>query len=181
MLKKLIDNNLTDKNTVHSYLDTYEELFKNRKNIKNLLEIGIDKGGSLRLWKDYFVESENIIGMDITDKNIKCEKLDDVQIIICDAYDKKNIPTDKKFDIIIDDGPHTFESVMKFLFYYLPLLTDDGIVIIEDIQYIEWINLFNIIIEEHYPELVKYIRTYDLRGNKGRYDDVLYVIDKRKE
>lgn len=179
MLKKLVNNKLTDKGTVHSYLDTYEELFSNRRDSKDILEIGIYKGGSLKLWKDYFTESENIIGMDIDDGNVKRKYLDGIQINICDAYLKENVPTDKKFDIIIDDGPHTFVSAIKFLFYYIPLLKDDGIAVIEDIQYIEWMDVFNLIVQNHYPELAKCIRIYDLRGNKGRYDDVLYVIDKR--
>lgn len=180
MLSELIDNDLTDKNSIHSYLDVYEKLFNEKRKIKNLLEIGIAKGGSLKLWHDYFIEYDEITGMDITDEFNECKELSKVNIIIGDAYDKKNIPSSKKYDIIIDDGPHTFISVIKFLFYYLPLLEDDGILIIEDVQVFECVNIFNIIIEEHFPELKNCIDIYDLRDKKGRYDDILYVIDKRK-
>ena len=177
MLRQLVDNTLTDKDTVHSYLDTYEELFKDRRDITDLLEIGIDKGGSLKLWSDYF-ENATIQGMDIVNV-LKIENIERVYIDFLDAYDKKNIPN-KKFDIIIDDGPHTFMSVIQFLFYYLPLLKDDGIAIIEDVQIIACVDVFNLIIEEHFPELKDCVSVYDLRKNKDRYDDILYVIDKRK-
>ncbi len=177
MLRQLVDNTLTDKDTVHSYLDTYEELFKDRQNISNLLEIGIDKGGSLKLWSDYF-KNATIHGMDIRNV-LEVKDIERTTIDFIDAYDRKNIPN-KKYDIIIDDGPHTFMSVIRFLFYYLPLLTNDGIAIIEDVQIIGCIDMFNLIIEEHFPELRQCVSVYDLRKNKNRYDDILYVIDKRK-
>lgn len=184
MLRQLVDNTLTDKDTVHSYLDTYEELFKDRKeDTLSLLEIGNDKGGSLKLWLDYF-KNASICGIDINHKIIKAPLIKPnepsrIYLLECDAYDKNNL-VKRKFDIIIDDGPHTFISVIKFLFYYLPLLTDDGIAIIEDVQTIACVDMFNLIIEEHFPELKECVSVYDLREKKGRYDDILYVIDKRK-
>jgi len=57
-LVELVDNNYTDKNTVHSYLATYEKLFsKKKETAKNVLEVGIHFGGSIKLWHDYFVNS----------------------------------------------------------------------------------------------------------------------------
>ncbi len=48
-LYSLIDNSKTDKNTVHSYLETYELLFNSkRKSAKNILEIGVQDGGSIK-------------------------------------------------------------------------------------------------------------------------------------
>jgi hypothetical protein len=178
MLKDLVDNTLTDKNTIHSYLDVYEELFKDRTDITDLLEIGIDKGGSLKLWSDYFKKA-NICAMDIDESQMRVGYVDRLMTLKCDAYDKKNIPK-KQFDIIIDDGPHTFISVIKFLFYYLPLLKDDGILIIEDVQVISCIEIFEVIVEEHFPELKKCCYVKDLREVKGRYDDIMFIVDKRK-
>ena len=55
MLSELVDNKLTDKNTVHSYLDLYQELLCVKKETaKNILEIGIHGGGSIKLWHDFF-------------------------------------------------------------------------------------------------------------------------------
>jgi len=48
-LLEVIDNNRTDKNTLHSYIDIYENLFNKKKNDKvNILEIGIDKAGKCK-------------------------------------------------------------------------------------------------------------------------------------
>lgn len=182
MLRQLVNNEFTDKDTRHSYLDAYEELFKDKKEDKlSLLEIGNDRGGSLRLWYDYFPNAI-ITGMDIDHSKINESLIIHpyrINLLECDAYDKKNI-TKGKYDIIIDDGPHTFMSVIQFLFYYLPLLNDDGIAIIEDVQTIACVDMFNLIIEEHFPELRQCVSVYDLREKKRRYDDILYVIDKRK-
>ncbi len=71
-LQELVDNNRTDKNTIHSYLPLYENLLKNKKETaKNVLEVGIGdfnqgitNGGSIKLWHDYFINA-NIHALDI--------------------------------------------------------------------------------------------------------------------
>jgi hypothetical protein len=82
---------------------------------------------------------------------------------------------DVKFDIMIDDGPHTFESMKFFINNYLPMLADDGILIVEDVQSIDWIRELTDIVP---PELKQFIKVYDLRNKKDRYDDILFVIDR---
>ena len=77
--------------------------------------------------------------------------------------------------MILDDGPHTLESMKACIQLYLPLLADDGILIIEDIQSMEWLDELR---NEVSPDLRKYIKTYDLRTVKNRHDDILFVIDK---
>lgn len=54
-------------------------------------------------------------------------------------------------------------------------MTDDGILIIEDVQYWEWINILMNAVPEH---LKKFVKVYDLRPIKGRYDDIVFTIDK---
>jgi len=54
-------------------------------------------------------------------------------------------------------------------------MTDDGILIIEDVQSWDWINILTCVVPE---ELKKFIKTYDLRDNKNRYDDIVFTIDK---
>jgi len=66
-LYDIIDNDRTDKNTLHSYLDIYQTLFNNKKNTaKNILEIGIYRGGSIKLWSEFFINAK-IYGIDIID------------------------------------------------------------------------------------------------------------------
>ena len=54
----------TDKGTVHSYIDVYEDvLAPYRKTANKMLEIGVFKGNSLRMWENYF-EWADVIGVD---------------------------------------------------------------------------------------------------------------------
>ena len=59
----------SDKNTLHSYLETYEILMSPlKKRVKNVIEIGIWEGGSLKLWNDYFLNAD-IFGLDVEPKD----------------------------------------------------------------------------------------------------------------
>ena len=76
---------------------------------------------------------------------------------------------------MLDDGPHTLESMIKFIQLYSQIMTDDGILIIEDVESWDWINILTTVVPE---ELKKFIKTYDLRSIKNRYDDIVFTIDK---
>jgi hypothetical protein len=185
-LHELIINDMTDKNTTHSYLDCYEKLFNHIRNkANNILEIGIYSGGSIKLWYDYF-QNATIYGIDINDENsvwYDVKNRNRIKLLTsCDGYSpitfinnfvSKNI----RFDAIIDDGPHTLESMQIFISLYSVLLTDDGVLVIEDIQDMEWIDKLKEIVPDN---LKKYIEIYDLRNVKNRYDDVMFVINKNK-
>jgi len=54
-------------------------------------------------------------------------------------------------------------------------MTDDGILIIEDVASWDWIDILKNEVPEH---LKQFIKTYDLRSNKNRYDDIVFTIDK---
>ena len=76
-------------------------------------------------------------------------------------------------DFAIDDGPHSLASQQRFLELYLPLLNDGGIAVIEDIQdYSRFDSLTALVGEDYTYEIV------DLRGVKGRYDDLMLVVYK---
>jgi hypothetical protein len=65
--------------------------------------------------------------------------------------------------------------MITFIKLYSKVMTDDGLLIIEDVQDWEWIK----ILQNEVPEdLKKYIKVYDLRHNKNRYDDIVFTIDK---
>ena len=189
----LIDNSLTDKNTGHSYINTYERLFSSKKLLtNNILEIGIGisdpkynmgNGGSIKLWHDYF-QNSIIYGLDIipiTNVNDVIKNKERIKLFTSiNAYDttfientfvKNNI----KFDILIDDGPHTLDSMVFFVRHYLPLLNDTGVLVIEDIPDIKWIN---ILIQNVPEEYRKFIQIEDLRHVKNRWDDIMLIINK---
>lgn len=182
--KNSYENGGTDKNTCHSYIENfYEKEFEpyHEKNVE-LFEIGIETGGSLKLWKEYFLNSKSIIGVDITDEKIdkRYKNIDEVTMYFGDAYDKNFSDNFGYFDIIIDDGPHTLESQLKFIELYLPKLRENGLFIIEDVQDTEW---FEILIDkskhicESMDNQIEYIvECIDLRDSKGRWDDLLFLI-----
>jgi len=183
-LEQIVDNSRTDKNTVHSYLPLYQQLLISKKETaKNVLEVGICLGGSIQLWSIFFTNA-NVYGLDIMNINDVTEEIKNKERIILytsyDAYDiekfnftflDKNI----KFDFMLDDGPHTLESMIIFIQLYSQLMTDDGILIIEDVQSWNWIEQLKNVVPE---KLKQYIRVYDLQSNKNRYDDIVFTIDK---
>ena len=183
-LGEIVDNSRTDKNTVHSYLPLYQKLLINKKETaKNVLEVGIHYGGSIKLWSDFFTNA-NVYGLDIMNINNVWESIKNNEKIILhtstDAYNNdffinhflnKNI----RCDFMLDDGPHTLESMIQFIKLYSQIMTDDGILIVEDVQLLEWIDVLK---NEVPPHLQQFIKVYDLRPNKNRYDDIVFTIDK---
>lgn len=183
-LDQIADNTRTDKNTVHSYLPLYQELLISKKETaKNVLEVGILHGGSIKLWSDYFTNA-TVYGLDIMDIHDIWDGIKNNEKIILhtstNAYDNdfftanflnKNV----KCDFMLDDGPHTLESMKQFIKLYSQIMTDDGILIIEDVPTGNWIS----ILENEVPEQLKpFVKVYDLRPNKNRYDDIVFTIDK---
>ena len=184
-LEEIVDNSRTDKNTWHSYLPLYQTILTSKKETaKNVLEIGIYyDGGSIKLWSDFFTNA-TIYGLDLLNIDDIWGGIKNNEKIILhtstDAYDNdffvtnflnKNI----KCDFMLDDGPHTLESMKQFIRLYSQIMTDDGILIIEDVQSWDWIDLLKNEVPEH---LKQFIKVYDLRENKNRYDDIVFTIDK---
>lgn len=146
-LSKLAHFYATDKVSSHSYIQHYEHhlgKFRN-KNIK-LLEIGVGGysnplagGNSLRMWKRYFSKGE-IFSLDIYNKSaleedrIKIFEGSQVDTGFLDKVTKATGP----FDVIIDDGSHINEHVIKSFEFLFPKLKDGGIYIVEDTQTSYW-------------------------------------------
>ncbi len=165
----------TDKNNYHSYIDgMYENLLKNhRSSALNVLEIGVDNGASIMMWREYF-DMANIVSIDIKEC-IQLQNRERIRHIAADAYshDTINLFDDKMFDIIIDDGDHSLPSMIFVVKEYTKKLKDNGLLIIEDFQDFNWTNL----IKREIPTLFK-TEVYDLRSLRGRYDDIAMVISK---
>ena len=192
MLTELIDNSRTDKNTTHSYIDLYQKLLESKKeSARNVLEIGIgphthDDGGSIKLWHDFFINA-TVYALDIKPFNEVWDNIKNNDRIILytdtDAYNEtffkeKFLDKNIKIDFMLDDGPHTLESMKQFINLYSQVMADDGILIIEDVQAWDWIEKLKEATPEHLKE---YIETYDLRNIKRRYDDIVFVINKSKK
>jgi len=190
-MQGLINNKFTDKNTSHSYIDLYETLLSSKKeSATSVLEVGIGdfgpkNGGSIKLWRDYFTNA-TIYGIDILPADrVLDELLTDPRVVLYTSTNAYNedfvnenfINKGLKFDFMLDDGPHTLESMKDFIRLYLPLLKEDGILIIEDVQSVDWFNELSAQVPEN---LRNYINIYDRRQVKDRYDDLVFTIDFSK-
>lgn len=163
----------TDKNTTHDYIEGFYEkgLKPYREKSLNVLEIGIYYGASMRLWKEYFTNAK-IFGVDIFDRVLpQYKNLENTELIFKDAYTENIFDESLKFDVIIDDGPHTFSSQIDFIKKYVHKLNKNSIMIIEDVADISYIKYF----ESEVPDGFKF-ETIDLRKNKNRYDDLMFII-----
>jgi Methyltransferase domain len=142
---KCISDKECNEDFAHKYISNfYEEKIGHKKNDNiNILEIGINHGYSLKLWQDYFTNA-NIYGFDISDQiNVKLNS--NVHTKFFNAYSDEALEYLKnlniKFDIIIDDGPHSIESQDYTCKNYKQFLKDDGILFIEDIHIDKYKNL----------------------------------------
>jgi hypothetical protein len=139
----------SDKFGSHWYTPHYHRFFSPmRERPIRLLEIGIGGyddpnagGASLRMWRDYFPSGE-IIGLDWHVKTgIDGDRIRTVQ---GDQSDPRviaaivNSVTDARFDIVIDDGSHRNEHIIKSFLMLFPFVADGGWYVAEDIQTSYW-------------------------------------------
>ena len=143
-LRRLFNKWNCDKGSKHNYEKCYEQFFEPLKDKEiNILEVGIYKGHSLKVFKDYFPNAQ-IYGIDIFtrvnpntistlfNKNIHWAKCDSTDPS-CASEITKSFGKDIKFDIIIDDGLHEPEANALTLKNLWPLLKSDGIYFVEDV------------------------------------------------
>lgn len=124
------------------YFPIYDRYFRNFRN-KNVtfLEIGVQNGGSLQMWKDYFGASAKIIGVDIEEE---CRRFADDQITVEIGsqedtgfweYIKSKYP---RVDILLDDGGHTMNQQIVTYNEMFTHLSDGGIYLCEDLHTSYW-------------------------------------------
>ncbi|MFM2173243.1 MAG: hypothetical protein RLZZ54_1170 [Cyanobacteriota bacterium] len=126
------------------YLEVYNRLLsKWREQPISLLEIGVQNGGSLETWAQYFSSARNLIGCDI-DKECARLTFDDprIHVIIGDATDSTTVQkieavTDS-LDIVIEDGSHTSRDIVRSFVEFFPKLRPGGIYIAEDLHCCYW-------------------------------------------
>ncbi len=146
-LIRLAEKYGVDKWGEHWYMQHYERHFQSLRYAKiNILEIGVggyqypNRGGeSLRMWEEYFPKAI-IYGIDIHDK--KAHERDRIRIRQGSQDDpkflKEVVDDAHGFDIIIDDGSHINEHMIKSFLTLFPLLNDGGFYAVEDLQTSYW-------------------------------------------
>lgn len=162
------DFGIGDKGEIHSYIDEYEELLKPYRNNSSFLEIGVNRGHSLKMFAEYFINS-NVIGIEIWEGckaffegyQVPCK------LIIADGTKAVYELNDMMFDVVIDDGSHMINDQIASFNIYSKKMNKGGIYIIEDI-----INL-----DMQLPEFKKLgnCEVIDNRKLKNRFDDILIV------
>ncbi len=164
-----------DKNnsTEHSYGDFYQNLFEkfDRNAPLEILELGVQRGGSLLAWKEYFPNA-TVTGIDISDSRLEKYKKDNVKFILGDLRVAIKEVENDKFDIIIDDADHFDGTNAWIVANYYKLLKPVGIIVIEDIQIID---RYTRTIKEslHEGATMGYC---DIRYAKGRPDDYIITV-----
>lgn len=124
------------------YLKVYDHhLARFREQQPKILEIGVHKGGSLRLWREYFGPKAVIFGIDI---NSDCRHLngDFGQVRIGSQDDpgflRAVVEEMGGVDIVIDDGSHIARHQRASFEALFPVLSNNGVYICEDTHTSYW-------------------------------------------
>jgi Methyltransferase domain len=124
------------------YPDIYERhLAGYRGSSFRMLEIGVFRGGSLELWREYFGSGATIYGIDI---NPECaayvDAPNEVRIGSQDDPDflTKVVTEMGGIDVVLDDGSHVASHQRASFATLFPLLNDGGLYIIEDLHTAYW-------------------------------------------
>lgn len=125
-----------------SYLPFYDEMLApyRGKPIK-MLEIGVFRGGSLELWRNYFGPQATIYGID---NNPECAGFADPpsQVRIGSQADpdflRRVVDEMGAPDIVLDDGSHVASHQLASFRTLFPLLKNGGLYIIEDMHTSYW-------------------------------------------
>lgn len=137
-------NYISDKWSI--YLSEYERLFVTLQQTPvTLLEIGVQNGGSLEIWDNYFPNAVKILGCDI---NPDCERLnyasDRINLVVGDINRSQTLERiysiAPSFDIVIDDGSHTSSDIIHAFCHLFPRLKQGGLFIAEDLHCSYWEN-----------------------------------------
>lgn len=118
------------------YAPFYDLLLASRQaSVRSVFEIGIFKGGSLRMWRDYFFRAQ-IYGMDINPETLFTE--DRIQTFQGDQASagaiRKIADSCGPFDLIVEDGSHKPDHQVMNAEFLMPYLSPGGLYIIEDVN-----------------------------------------------
>lgn len=122
----------------HHYIPLYDRYFSAwRGTAVRFLEIGVNRGGSLQMWRRYFGEAAVIFGIDI---NRNCAQYDGLagQVRIGSQADgaflESVVDEMGGIDIVLDDGSHQMAHVRETLVRLFPMLENGGLYMIEDLH-----------------------------------------------
>jgi hypothetical protein len=180
----------SDKGSMHSYIEFYENYFQHKRDSVTLLEIGMMTGGSLHLWQKYF-ERYQLVGMDISpswnakrDFQQELEKDSNITLLFGINSRSSAVPElvrDLRFDFIIDDGDHSAMAQMETFENYWPLTAESGTYFIEDVIGPVQIESLRKFLDQYQQKHSVALRLDHYRGFKNsRADDQILAISREK-
>lgn len=121
----------------HHYFPIYEQYFgKFRGQAPKMLEIGVYRGGSTRMFADWLGDGTHFTGVDIDPACSGYAVPGKIEIVIGDQADRaflaKLATENGPWDIVLDDGGHTDNQILTSFELLFPHLKDGGVYLIED-------------------------------------------------
>jgi SAM-dependent methyltransferase len=121
----------------HDYLSFYGRFFEElRDRPIRLLEIGVFRGQSVKMWEEYFPQGQ-IIGVDI-DSDARQYESERIRIEIADQSNIEHLlglgERHGPFDIVIDDCSHYWQHQILTLQNLFPFVKHGGFFVVEDIH-----------------------------------------------
>jgi hypothetical protein len=124
------------------YFPIYERHFSPWRDLPlTFIEIGVEGGGSLQMWRRYFGPKATIIGLDI---NPACATHDGegVAVRIGDQSDptflQSVIDEFGAPDVVLDDGSHIMAHIKASFEFLYPRLSPKGVYMVEDLHTAYW-------------------------------------------
>ena len=175
---------LTDKFS-HGYIPVYDKYFENCREAKNILEIGILQGHSLKYFSNFFPNA-TVYGIDIEDKkHFENEK---IKTFVCNQESREQLDDlfstlDIEFDIILDDGGHTMKQQQTSFGALFKFLKKGGIYIIEDLHTSRMEKNSNRPEHENWIFDTDYITTLDMLFNLKYTNNLIsnHIIEGEKK
>ena len=142
-LKEFFNNNPGRELTKwYNYFEIYDRHFARfRGRSPVVLEIGVDEGGSLHMWHEYFGAGTRVVGIDV---NPACKKFEDeaTTILLGDQADRAFLAAVRerlpRIDILIDDGGHRMEQQINTFEELYRHVQPHGIYLCEDMHTSLW-------------------------------------------
>jgi len=112
-----------------------------------MLEIGVQSGGSTRVWKRYFRETLDYVGLDIDPRCRMFQSLEEGIRVLTGSQTNKTLlseicQTYGPFDLIVDDGGHTNDMILTSLRSLWSCMKNNGVYAIEDLHALSMGNHF---------------------------------------
>lgn len=105
---------------------------------KAILEIGVQTGDSLRMWRERFPNAK-VVGIDIDET---CGKPEGTTVVIGDGHDPAFLDSvwgeHGPFDLVIDDGSHQVADQIRTFEALMPKLGRGGVYACEDLHTSYW-------------------------------------------